>query len=365
MQMKKSLNRWMITGFYHNAVKAELKKRGYSNDVIRKIAGENEKIANRAKDIGKSRLLSSYIMASYFIAVNRCTGKSAEENFDILKSALCASALFHKMIGNADRYLDVKKMPARLKWSRESHERKYENDWVVDILPGNDAYDLGYDYHECGICKLCREEGCPQLAAYLCRMDYVLANLMGMRLVRTGTIAEGAAYCDFRYSRISKNPEVKEIDLDSVTEYRIQRNEIELSMKVPGRYQLMENEDGDCTYVCFDLADTAYLTFCFLLSNQEDGYENALYYVKGELEDDSLEKKQSDTGIKQIYLGERLYYYYICKYKHKGIHFQKILAACDISTDIIYSVETEWFDSEKELTPDVLRSFLDITLTTY
>ena len=77
----------------------------------------------------------------------------------------------------------------------------YENDWVVDILPGNGEYDLGYDYHECGACKLCKDEGCPELAAYICRMDFVLADMMNMKLVRTGTIAEGAPYCDFRYSR--------------------------------------------------------------------------------------------------------------------------------------------------------------------
>ena len=33
------------------------------------------------------------------------------------------------------------------------------------------------------------------------RMDFVLADMMNMKLVRTGTIAEGASYCDFRYSR--------------------------------------------------------------------------------------------------------------------------------------------------------------------
>ena len=88
-----------------------------------------------------------------------------------------------------------------MKWSEESHKRKYENDWVVDILPGNDEYDLGYDYLECGIGQLCTDEGCPELAQYLCRMDFVLADIMNMKLVRTGTIAEGAKYCDFRYSR--------------------------------------------------------------------------------------------------------------------------------------------------------------------
>ena len=140
-------------------------------------------------------------MGSYFIALNRSTGRSAEENYEIFRNGLCASKLFHKIMGDADSYLDPKRMPARLQWSEDSHKRKYENDWVVDILPGNDEYDLGYDYHECGICKLCQDEGCPELAAYLCRMDYVLADIMNMKLVRTGTIAEGASCCDFRYSK--------------------------------------------------------------------------------------------------------------------------------------------------------------------
>ena len=36
-----------------------------------------------------------------------------------------------------------------------------------------------------------KDEGCPQLATYLCQMDYVLADIMHMKLVRTKTIAEG------------------------------------------------------------------------------------------------------------------------------------------------------------------------------
>ena len=65
---------------------------------------------NRAKDIGKSRLLSSYIMESYFIALNRRTEKSPEENYEIFKDGLCASKLFHKVMGDANGYLDPKKM---------------------------------------------------------------------------------------------------------------------------------------------------------------------------------------------------------------------------------------------------------------
>ena len=76
-------------------------------------------------------------MASYFIAMNRGTGKLAEENYEIFRDGLCASKLFHKVIGDIDSYLDPKKMPGRLQWSADSHKRKYENDWVVDILPEN------------------------------------------------------------------------------------------------------------------------------------------------------------------------------------------------------------------------------------
>lgn len=199
--MKNTLSVQMLYHFYHSAVKAELKRRGFSRDAAKNIGEEHKKIIRRAKDIGKSRLLSSYLMTSYFIAMNRGTGKSAEENYAIFRDALCASKLFHRVIGDVDHYLDPKKMPGRLQWSADSHKRSYENDWVVDILPGNADYDLGYDYHECGACKLCQDEGCPELAAYICRMDYVLADIMKMQLVRTGTIAEGAPYCDFRYSR--------------------------------------------------------------------------------------------------------------------------------------------------------------------
>ncbi len=202
--MKNTFGVKLIYQFYHSSVKAELKRRGFSKDIAKKIAKEHERIVERAKDIGNSKLLSSYIMGSYFIALNRSTGRSAEENYEIFRDGLCASKLFHKVMGDADSYLDPKRMPGRLQWSEDSHKHKYKNDWVVDILPGNDEYDLGYDYHECGICKLCQDEGCPELAAYLCRMDYVLADIMHMELVRTGTIAEGASYCDFRYSRPHK-----------------------------------------------------------------------------------------------------------------------------------------------------------------
>ena len=88
-----------------------------------------------------------------FVGINR-TGEFPSYN-----------ALFHKVMGDADSYLDPKKLPGRKKWSEESHLEKYKNDWIVDIIEGgkNDNFVLGYDYHNCGICNLCRDEGCFEL----------------------------------------------------------------------------------------------------------------------------------------------------------------------------------------------------------
>ena len=86
------------------------------------------------------------------------------------------------------------------KWAEESHRIRDENNWVVDVLPKCSEFDYGLDYHECGICKICRDENCFELAKYLCRLDFVIADMMGVKLIRTKTLAEGYEVCDFRYS---------------------------------------------------------------------------------------------------------------------------------------------------------------------
>lgn len=200
--MKYGFTQKLFGYFYHSSCMKEAKKRHISID-SRAIKKEYRVVLERAEDIGKSRLMSSYCMGAYFIALNRKTKLSPEECFELYKDGLYGNKLFHKAVGDVDSYLDEKKMAGRKEWSRQSHLKKYRNDWVVDIIEGGpqDDFVLGYDYHTCGICNLCRDEGCFKLAKYLCRMDYVLADMMGMKLTRTQTIAEGGKYCDFRYGR--------------------------------------------------------------------------------------------------------------------------------------------------------------------
>lgn len=198
--MKENFNTKLYGWFYGNSCKKQLKQR-FSAGMYRAVNREYRNIIRNAKDIGKSRLMNAYCMGAYFVALNRITGMTGEESYELFKVSLYANMIFHKAMGTADNYLDEKRLPGRMKWSEESHKRKYENDWVVDVLDKTESFELGYDYLECGICKLCQDEGCPELAKYLCRLDYVLADIMGMKLERTMTIAEGKPKCDFRYSR--------------------------------------------------------------------------------------------------------------------------------------------------------------------
>lgn len=171
--------------------------------IMRKaIRSEYHSILSNAKDIGRrNQLLSCYALGAWFIAMNRIDDLPPEENYEMMMEGFRNSRIFHLMMGDADRYLDPKRIEKQKKWAESTHQRIYENDWVVDCLPGNSDYDLGYDYWECGICKLCQDEGCPELAKYLCQLDFLLAEVMGLRLERTTTLAEGGMKCDFRFSR--------------------------------------------------------------------------------------------------------------------------------------------------------------------
>ena len=151
------------------------------------------------KNTLKIRFLSMYF---HIIMKPEYRNKSvSRKQVKNVAKAISSSKLIKSTMGNSESYLDEKKLPGRLQWAEESKKRTQKNNWVVEVLPGCDEYDLGYDYYECGVCKICRDEGCPELAKYMCRLDFVIADIMGMKLVRTKTLTEGADLCDFRYSR--------------------------------------------------------------------------------------------------------------------------------------------------------------------
>ena len=177
-----------------------IKKQGIDPALIYQ---EYKDIIQRADDIGKHNiLLGAYGLAAYFIAMHRQSGFNDDENFKIIEKALKNSKLYAILMGDADSYFSEKAMERRRKWSQETYKRKYKNDWVVDFIEKSDTYEFGFDYHECGVCKLCQNENCMDIAKYLCKLDYMTVDMMGIGLDRTKTLANGDDVCDFRFKRL-------------------------------------------------------------------------------------------------------------------------------------------------------------------
>ena len=84
-------------------------------------------------------------------------------------------------------------------------QRGHPEGFVAKIITDkNETFGLGYgiDILECGICKLFKTHKYEQYAKILCEVDEITSGLAGLKLVRTGTIANGAKTCDFRFKRV-------------------------------------------------------------------------------------------------------------------------------------------------------------------
>jgi hypothetical protein len=71
------------------------------------------------------------------------------------------------------------------------------------ITDKKETFELGYgvDILECGICKLFKKHNYQKYSSILCEVDAVTADLAGLKLIRSGTIALGAKKCDFRWKK--------------------------------------------------------------------------------------------------------------------------------------------------------------------
>jgi hypothetical protein len=71
------------------------------------------------------------------------------------------------------------------------------------ITDKQETFGLGYgiDILECGICKLFKKHNYQKYSSILCEVDKITSSLAGLKLIRTGTIANGATKCDFRFKK--------------------------------------------------------------------------------------------------------------------------------------------------------------------
>jgi len=78
--------------------------------------------------------------------------------------------------------------------------RKYSDDWVGDYIEGDGkTFDWGFNFHECGIHKVCKRLDAERFVPFFCLSDFSEANILGFGFSRAQTLGFGASMCDHRY----------------------------------------------------------------------------------------------------------------------------------------------------------------------
>lgn len=116
------------------------------------VLREYRAICRNAKDIGAGNpWLSCYAMAAWFIAMNRCDGLSADENYGIMEQGMKHSWMFRVFLGSGDAVIARNRFGKAEKWSQKYADSPYENDWCRTLYPESGDCALAFDFTECGI----------------------------------------------------------------------------------------------------------------------------------------------------------------------------------------------------------------------
>lgn len=150
-------------------------------------------------------------IAGYFLATIKVLDKKGESIERIREILLTIAREYVRPKNGFQRF--IKKLPARIvntslarillrRLDKKLSKRAHPEGFVTRIITDKEAtlgFGYGIDIIECGICKLFEKHNYKKFAPILCEVDYITSSLAGLKLVRSGTIANGAEKCDFRF----------------------------------------------------------------------------------------------------------------------------------------------------------------------
>jgi hypothetical protein len=153
-------------------------------------------------DNALTEVLYMSAIALAFYRVMLVHGQPVEEIGRIFYRAM--EALFDNLIDPLDAMLsgDPNGKAAQdefRRMARWAEKSPYPGDWKLTFVEGTADFDFGVDYTECGLVKFYKTQKAAELAPYLCLGDFPQSQLLNTGLVRTTTLAQGGARCDFRF----------------------------------------------------------------------------------------------------------------------------------------------------------------------
>ncbi|MFK5855340.1 MAG: L-2-amino-thiazoline-4-carboxylic acid hydrolase [Bacteroidota bacterium] len=101
-----------------------------------------------------------------------------------------------------DETFSSKRLNEQRLWTKWSLKCIYPYNWAAQFVEGDGKeFDYGTDYVECGVVKVCHKFGADKVIPFICLMDLLESNVLGLGLQRTKTLADGDNICDFRFKR--------------------------------------------------------------------------------------------------------------------------------------------------------------------
>jgi hypothetical protein len=180
--------------------------------IVGEIRAEYERLIPQIPYIGgaQNRMTDNLIGTTASLAIYnvlRARGETVERigrvHYEIIEAYLAAQPQWRFRVMRAFMATGLGVWVAKRMLRRaaaRSQRRQYEDDFVLRFVEGDgEEFDYGIDVEECAVEKFFREQGAEDFTKYVCLYDFPQSELSGTGLVRTGTIAEGCARCDFRF----------------------------------------------------------------------------------------------------------------------------------------------------------------------
>ncbi|MDV3297162.1 MAG: L-2-amino-thiazoline-4-carboxylic acid hydrolase [Brachybacterium paraconglomeratum] len=183
--------------------------RDLAEEMLPELLRQTEELVVAAPYIGgrSNRLSRNLYLTAPLLALHRglqARGKPLEEIAGIIyrgTAAAYAHPAYAALLRLQGALLFTRLGRARLRRDAARRQlRRYPDDWVMEVVEG-EGFELGVDYTECGIVKYLKANGAPELAPYLCLLDYPMCDRMHVHLDRAETIAAGGERCTFRFQR--------------------------------------------------------------------------------------------------------------------------------------------------------------------
>ena len=167
-----------------------------------RVLAEYRAIVERTPSVGpmsKNMFVMTMYAGAFFIALYKSVPeRMMPEVVDGLVREVSYAPLMRKAKEGKSAFTskEIKTRAEQAAWSRE-HIDEYPMNWYwfFEAVPGEEEYFI--THKQCGICKLCAQEGCEDIARYLCAMDYYTFELQGAVLDRTKTLGYGDDECNF------------------------------------------------------------------------------------------------------------------------------------------------------------------------